>query len=78
MELAQEVDCVVVIGGTHSSNTQKLVQICKQYVDTFAIETKEELDVELLKKYNTVGVTAGASTPDWIIEDVVAFIENIK
>ncbi len=78
MELAQEVDCMIVIGGTHSSNTQKLVQICKQYVNTFAIEVKEELDVELLKKYDTIGLTAGASTPDWIINDVLQFIENIK
>lgn len=76
-ELAQEVDCMIVIGGTHSSNTQKLVQICRQYVDTFAVETKEELDSNVLKSYNTVGITAGASTPDWIIEDVVNFIESI-
>ncbi|MGL5316148.1 MAG: 4-hydroxy-3-methylbut-2-enyl diphosphate reductase [Peptostreptococcaceae bacterium] len=77
-ELAQEVDCMIVIGGTHSSNTQKLVQICKQYVETFAIETKDELNVEQLKAYGTVGITAGASTPNWIIEDVLKFIENIK
>ncbi|MGL5346986.1 MAG: 4-hydroxy-3-methylbut-2-enyl diphosphate reductase [Peptostreptococcaceae bacterium] len=76
-ELSKEVDCMVVIGGTHSSNTQKLVQICKEYVDTFAIETKDELDIDTLKKYNTVGITAGASTPDWIIEDVVNYIKNI-
>lgn len=76
-ELSKEVDCMVVIGGTHSSNTQKLVQICKEYVDTFAIETKDELDIDTLKKYNTVGITAGASTPDWIIEDVVNYIKSI-
>ena len=76
-ELAQEVDCMVVIGGKHSSNTQKLVNICKETVETFAIETKEDLDVECLKYYNTIGITAGASTPDWIIEDVVSFIKAI-
>ena len=76
-ELSKEVDCMIVIGGKHSSNTQKLVNICNEIVPTFAIETKNELSVEDLKKYNTVGVTAGASTPDWIISDVINFIKSI-
>ena len=76
-ELATDVDCMVVIGGKHSSNTQKLVNICKEHVPTFAIETKEGLDIDKLKEFNTVGVTAGASTPDWIIEDVITFIESL-
>lgn len=76
-ELSSEVDCVVVIGGKHSSNTQKLVNICEEYVKTFAIETKSELDIYELKKFNVIGITAGASTPNWIIEDVVKFIEAI-
>ena len=66
-ELAADVDCMVVIGGKHSSNTQKLVNICQEHVPTFAIETKEEVNVDKLKEFNTIGVTAGASTPDWII-----------
>ncbi|MBQ6631018.1 MAG: 4-hydroxy-3-methylbut-2-enyl diphosphate reductase [Romboutsia sp.] len=76
-ELAVDVDCMIVIGGKHSSNTQKLVNICKEHVPTFAIETKEELDIDKLKEFSTVGVTAGASTPDWIIEDVITFIESL-
>lgn len=76
-ELSKEVDCMIVIGGTHSSNTQKLVNICKAFVNTFAIETKDDLDSNSLKKYNTIGVTAGASTPDWIIDDVIKFIKSI-
>ena len=76
-ELAVDVDCMIVIGGKHSSNTQKLVNICKEHVPTFAIETKEGLDIDKLKEFNTVGVTAGASTPDWIIEDVITFIESL-
>lgn len=76
-ELAKEVDAMVVIGGKHSSNTQKLVNICNSITDTFAIETKEELDTDLLKKYKTIGVTAGASTPDWVISDVIEFIEQL-
>ena len=76
-ELAREVDCMVVIGGKHSSNTQKLVKVCEDLVPTFAIETKAELDVDMLKRYKTLGITAGASTPNWIIEEVVTFIENL-
>lgn len=76
-ELSKEVDCMVVIGGRHSSNTQKLVNICEELVPTFAIETKDELTKESLSNYTTIGVTAGASTPDWIIEDVINFIESI-
>ncbi len=75
--LAKEVDCMIVIGGKHSSNTQKLVNICKDLTNTFAIETKEELNREDFKNYNSVGITAGASTPDWIISDVIEFLECI-
>lgn len=76
-ELSKEVDCMIVIGGKHSSNTQKLVNICSGIVPTFAIETKDELNINELKKFNIIGVTAGASTPDWIITEVINFIESI-
>ncbi len=76
-ELSNEVDCMIVIGGKHSSNTQKLVDICKDIVPTFAIETKDELNKEDLDKYSVIGVTAGASTPEWIISQVIDFIESI-
>lgn len=76
-ELAQKVDLMIVIGGKHSSNTQKLVKICQDIVDTFSIETKEDLDRNLLEKYHTIGITAGASTPDWIIEEVIDFLREL-
>ncbi len=76
-ELAQKVDLMIVIGGMHSSNTQKLVKICQDIVDTFSIETKEDLDRNLLEKYHTIGITAGASTPDWIIEEVINFLREL-
>ena len=76
-ELAQKVDLMIVIGGKHSSNTQKLVKICQDIVDTFSIETKEDLDRNLLEKYHTIGITAGASTPDWIIEEVINFLRKL-
>lgn len=75
--LAKEVECMIVIGGKHSSNTQKLVNICKDVTTTFAIETKDELDKDKLKDYKYIGITAGASTPDWIISEVIKFLEYI-
>ena len=75
--LAKEVDCMIVIGGKHSSNTQKLVNICKDLTNTFAIETKDELNKEELQNYKSIGITAGASTPDWIIAEVIEFLESI-
>ena len=76
-ELASEMDCMVVIGGKHSSNTQKLVGICKEVCPTFAIETRDDLDVEEIKKYENVGITAGASTPDWIIDDIIEYLKSL-
>ena len=76
-DLAKEVDCMIVIGGKHSSNTQKLVNICDNIVPTFSIETKEELDRCKLEGFKVVGVTAGASTPDWIIDEVIEYLKEI-
>ncbi|MCC3863541.1 4-hydroxy-3-methylbut-2-enyl diphosphate reductase [Terrisporobacter petrolearius] len=76
-DLAKEVDCMIVIGGKHSSNTQKLVNICKNIVPTFSIETKGELEKSKLEKFKVAGVTAGASTPDWIIEEVIGYLKEI-
>ena len=77
IDLAREVDCMVVIGGKHSSNTQKLVNICKDLVPTFSVETKEELENEKFAGFKVAGVTAGASTPDWIIEEVINYLKEI-
>ena len=76
-EISSDVDMMVVVGGKHSSNTQKLVQICQEYVPTLAIETVNELNPEDFKGFNKVGLTAGASTPDWIIEEVISYIESL-
>ena len=62
---------MIVIGGSHSSNTQKLFEICKKECEnTYYIQTLEDLDIEGLKGSDTVGITAGASTPNNIIEEV--------
>lgn len=76
-ELAKKVDVMVVIGGKHSSNTQKLKSICSEYCPTFQIEVVDELKNVDLLKYEMVGITAGASTPDWIIEEVISYIGSL-
>jgi 4-hydroxy-3-methylbut-2-enyl diphosphate reductase len=70
--LSGQVDAFYVIGGRHSSNSVKLLAVCKEQCEkSFLIETADEIDPNDLKKVNRVGVTAGASTPNWLIEQVV-------
>ena len=69
--IAEEVDAMIVIGDKHSSNTQKLFEICKNACkDTYYIQTLDDLDMNQLGSVETVGITAGASTPNNIIEEV--------
>lgn len=70
-ELAKNSDAMVVIGGEHSSNTQKLYEICKnECKNTYYIQTAEDLDLAEFKSFDRVGITAGASTPNKIIKEV--------
>lgn len=69
--IAEEADAMIVIGGKHSSNTQKLFEICaKACNDTYYIQTLDDLNWNQLGSVETVGITAGASTPNKIIEEV--------
>ena len=70
-DLSQKCDHMVVIGGHHSSNTQKLLQVAARHAVAINVETADELDPAWLKDAVTVGVTAGASTPSSIIEEVL-------
>jgi len=73
------VDAVVVVGGYHSANTQRLASISKEEaLPTFHVETEEDLDRNALSKMRTVGLTAGASTPHWMIKKVLQKIEAIR
>jgi len=77
-EISRKVDAMIVIGGRHSSNTLKLADICKKNCpDTFHIETVKELPKAIFYK-KTIGVTAGASTPDWIIKEVISNMSEEK
>ena len=71
----RKVDMMLVIGGKHSANTQKLVKICLQSgVVTHHIQTKSDVDSRWFRGVNTVGIAAGASTPEWIIREVVEMV----
>jgi 4-hydroxy-3-methylbut-2-enyl diphosphate reductase len=78
-KLADNVDVMVVVGGSQSSNTRKLAEICRDAgVKTIQITEADELDTSQLQDVGTVGVTAGASTPDWTIKEVIGKMENEK
>ncbi len=74
----QGAEAIVVIGGHHSANTRKLAKLATlQGKPTFHIETAKDLDPEAFRSYKVVGVTAGASTPDFIIDEVCSILEGI-
>jgi 4-hydroxy-3-methylbut-2-enyl diphosphate reductase len=76
--LAGMVDAFYIIGGRHSSNSVKLLAVCKEQCEkSFLIETEEEINANDLAGAEKVGVTAGASTPNWLIEKIVKHLEYI-
>ncbi len=76
--LASRVDLMIIIGGKNSSNTTKLYQICREIVDSYHIESADELNPEWFLGKKKVGITAGASTPDEVIKDVINWIETLS
>src|SRR6266581_5474029 len=76
--LAGLVDVFYIIGGKHSSNSIKLLAVCQeQCANSFLIETQDEIDPADLKEAKRVGVTAGASTPNWLIDQVVTRLREV-
>lgn len=78
-ELAKKVELMVVIGDRHSSNSRKLFEIAKENCkNSILIQDISDLQLKQAAKYNKIGVTAGASTPEWIIKEVIASMsENV-
>ena len=75
--IAGQVDAMIVIGGKHSSNTQKLYEICKDVCDdTYFIQTLEDFTFREIDNIHKVGITAGASTPNNIIKEVQNYVRN--
>lgn len=79
IHLAKKVDGMVIIGGRNSGNTRRLAEISESTgIQTFHVETEEELDPNKLADCHTIGVTAGASTPNWMINRIVDRIESLQ
>lgn len=75
--IARQSDAMLVIGGKHSSNTQKLYEICsKECPNTYFIQTLDDLNLELFQSFRSVGITAGASTPNNIIKEVQMYVRH--
>ncbi len=78
-KLARESDIMLVVGGRHSSNTVKLYEVCSRYCKTYHIENSDELSSLMLPCAGKIGITAGASTPAYIIEEVqTTMTENVN
>ena len=78
-ELAGQVDCMLVIGGFNSANTRRLAEVCAELQPrTHHIETAAEINMKWFEGVERVGVTAGASTPKWIIDEVMSKIEELN
>ena len=77
-ELSLEVDVMVIVGGKTSSNTKQLFMIAKENCkDSYLVEDEKEIQKEWFYGKKICGITAGASTPDWIVQKVKEHIENI-
>ena len=77
-EMAKKVDAMIVVGGRNSANTTQLAKLCiSMSVPTYHIETSSEIKKKWLSGVRTIGITAGASTPDWIIKEVEERIRDI-
>ena len=77
-DLTRQCDAIVVVGGKHSANSCRLAQISTECgKPTFFVETAEELDMKAISVFETVGITAGASTPDGVIADVVRLLTEL-
>jgi 4-hydroxy-3-methylbut-2-en-1-yl diphosphate reductase len=76
--LAREVDAVVVVGGKNSANTRHLAEICREIQPrTWHVETEDELDPAWFSDCRTVGLSAGASTPDWLVQGVADWLRKL-
>ena len=77
ISLSEDVDAMIVVGGRGSANTNRLVQISESKgMPAFLVETEDELDLKKLVNFDVIGVTAGASTPNWLLERVVEKVHN--
>ena len=77
VRIASSVDFMIIVGGKNSANTTRLFQLTSKIVPSVHIESSEELRVDELRKYDTIGITAGASTPDFSIGEVIDILKTV-
>jgi len=75
-QVAMQSDLMIVVGGLNSANTRRLKEICSKIVHTVHIESTSDIDRSLFYGKNIIGVTAGASTPENVIKEVIGLITN--
>jgi 4-hydroxy-3-methylbut-2-enyl diphosphate reductase len=75
-ELSKKVDLMIVVGGKNSSNTNKLYKICKKNTKTLFLQTEKDFYLSDLTNVNSIGIVGGASTPDWVINNILKKINN--
>jgi len=75
-ELAQSVDLMIVVGGKNSSNTNKLYELCKDITNTIFIQTYKDYNLSDLTDVNSIGIVGGASTPDWVVNNILQIINE--
>ena len=77
VETAKKVDAMVVLGGKNSSNAKRLAELCAAIVPTYFAERVSQIDPAVFSGLRTVGLTAGASTPNDAVNEAVAFLSNL-
>jgi 4-hydroxy-3-methylbut-2-enyl diphosphate reductase len=76
-ELAKEVDIMIIIGGKNSSNTKQLYNIAKEFCESYLIENEDEINPNWFKNKELCGISAGASTPEWLVEKIISKIKEV-
>jgi len=76
-ELAKKADIMIIIGGKNSSNTKQLYNIAKEFCEAYLVESEEELKKEWFKGKAHCGISAGASTPEWLVEKIISRIKEM-
>jgi len=76
-ELAKKADIMIIIGGKNSSNTKQLYNIAKEFCEAYLVESEEELKKEWFEGKKHCGISAGASTPEWLVEKIISRIKEL-